>query len=285
MKSIEADSKRKTFPDQSDREKIPVLSVKKLGLEFPQYLKGLEETSLQVISDFTLSIGAGEIMGVVGASGSGKSLLADAILGILPDNARLSGNLFYKGENLSLDRQKELRGKEIFLIPQSIKCLNPLMKVGKQVRTVSTIKPVTTQEVVALLTKMGLPKGTENRYPYELSGGMARRVLIAMAMLCEAQLIIADEPTPGLDREMRDEVLREIKKLTTDYNKSVLFITHDIGAALKIADRIAVFNEGKTVEIAEIEQFCGRGERLKEAYTRALWNALPENGFQFTNVD
>lgn len=261
-------------------EKTALLKVDGLTLKFPQFLKGLKETVLQVISDFTLEVYEGQIMGVVGASGSGKSLLADAIMGILPQNAILGGHLYFFGEKLSLKRQKALRGKDIFLIPQSIKSLDPLMKVGKQIQQVYSVTPITPQELKKTYQRLSLPKDVGNLYPYELSGGMARRILIAMAMISQAKLIIADEPTPGLDRKTRDEIIMEIEKLASEHKKGVLFITHDIRAALKIADKIAVFNEGKTLEIAEIDQFSGKGEALKNEYSRALWNALPENGFR-----
>lgn len=260
-------------------EKVPLLEVCRLRIGFPQFLKGFEETFLQVISNFNVKIDGGQILGVVGASGSGKSLLADAIFGILPENALVDGNLYYRGEELSVERQKALRGKELFLIPQSVKSLDPLMKVGKQVQRITTRQPITKQDVKNIFSKMKLPAETIYKYPFELSGGMARRVLIAMAVLSDAKLIIADEPTPGLDTETRDIILAEIKKLATHYGKSVLFITHDIEAALKIADKITVFNKGETIEVADVSQFSGRGEKLKKTYTKDLWNALPENGF------
>lgn len=259
--------------------KLPLLEVKDFSLSFPQYKEGLEETYIQVIRDFELIIHPGEIVAVVGASGSGKSLLADSILGILPDNAETKGTLLFEGEPLSKKLQEELRGKEISLIPQSVKALDPLMRTGRQVQSVIRDKKQRRRIQEEAFLKLGLPPGTAKKYPFELSGGMARRVLIATAMVSDAKLIIADEPTPGLDKEAWEETLNHIKRLSKA-NTGIMFITHDIHAALKIADRIAVFYAGETIEIANIEDFTGNGERLRHSYTKALWRALPENDFK-----
>lgn len=268
------EEKTKTNPQ------TPLLEVKSFSLSFPQYLNGLQKQTLQVITDFSLQIHKGEIVAVVGASGSGKSLLADAILGILPKSASPFGEIYYKGNLLSTVRQKELRGKEIMLIPQSIKALDPLMKVGNQVQTVISDKKNKKRMQQEAFRKLGLNDEVANAYPFELSGGMARRVLIATAMVCEAELIIADEPTPGLDKQVRDETLGYIKELVSTGEKGVMFITHDIDAATRIADKIAVFNDGVTLEVTDAKNFSGKGEFLKHPYSKALWNALPENGFE-----
>lgn len=255
----------------------PLFEVKHLSLSFRQYQEGLRESSTEVISKLDLTIQTGEIVAVVGASGSGKSLLADAILGILPENAVLQGTLDFKGEPLTRERQITLRGKEISLIPQSINALDPLMKAGKQVQAVikGKNKKAVQQEI---FRKVGLPPEAGDRYPFELSGGMARRVLVATAMVSGANLVIADEPTPGLDEHALYETMQHMKLLAAR-GKGIMFITHDIGAALQVADKIAVFYAGQTVEIAGIEDFTGNGERLRHPYTRALWNALPQNEF------
>lgn len=259
------------------KKDILLLEVKNLSLTFPQFSKGLKQTSIQVISDFEMSINQGEVLAVVGASGSGKSLLADAILGILPKNAKMKGEILYKGKILSEKSQKRLRGKEIALIPQSVKALDPLMKVGKQVQAVISHKDEKQKIQEEAFEKLGLAPEISKRFPHELSGGMARRVLIATAMCSDAQLIIADEPTPGLDEALRNQIIDDIKKLVISGEKGVMLITHDINAALKIADKIAVVCEGKTLEIAPNEAFKGDGENLKHPYTKALWKALPEN--------
>lgn len=261
-------------------KKKPLLEVKHFSLSFPQYKEGFQESYIQVIKNFELTIHPGEIVAVVGSSGSGKSLLADSILGILPKNAETKGSIYFENKPLTAKWQNQIRGKEISLIPQSINALDPLMKTGKQVQSIIHNKKAKKSIQHEVFQKLGLPRDVGERYPFELSGGMARRVLIATAMVSEAKLIIADEPTPGLDERARDETLKNIKQLSKA-NRGMMFITHDIHAALKIADKIAVFYAGETVEIANKEDFSGEGEHLRHPYTKALWRALPENDFKF----
>lgn len=259
------------------KNQIPLLEVSDFSLTFRQYEQGLKEVELEVIHKLDVTIYEGEIVAIVGASGSGKSLLADAILGILPKNARTNGKLNYRGEALTRKRQLALRGKEISLIPQSVHALNPIMKTGKQVQ--STIKGKNKQKVQqTLFQKIGLPKEVGQQYPFELSGGMQRRILTATALGNQPNLMIADEPTPGLDPHVLHETITQMKQLVTS-DKGMMFITHDIGVALQIADKIVVFNAGQTIETATVDQFSGKGEKLKHPYTKALWNALPENSF------
>ncbi|WP_077325493.1 ABC transporter ATP-binding protein [Virgibacillus siamensis] len=255
----------------------PLFEVKNLSLSFRQYQKGLKESDIDVITNFDLSINEGEIVAIVGASGSGKSLLADAVLGILPENAKVNGTINFNGEKLSEEQQIRLRGHAISLIPQSINALDPLMKTGKQVQSVIKSKDKKAIQEQAF-QQVGLSPETGERFPFELSGGMARRVLVSMAMVSDAKLVIADEPTPGLDEYARGETIRLIKQLA-DQGKGIMFITHDIDAALQIADKIAVFYAGQTVEIANAKDFSGQGENLRHPYTKALWNALPQNDF------
>lgn len=256
---------------------MPILEVKDLSISFNQYIGGLKQRKLNVISSLDVSLEKGEILAIVGASGSGKSLLAHAILGILPSNANVSGTIKYVDEILTAERQAELRGKEIALIPQSVNYLDPLMRVGKQVRTsVKVGDPIQAQREV--FERLHLGKEVENMFPFQLSGGMARRVLLSTAIVSGAQLIIADEPTPGLDPVVIKEALKNFKELA-DSGHTIMFITHDIGAALTIADKIAVFYAGTTVEIASVKDFTGDEEALRHPYSKALWNALPQNDF------
>ena len=260
-------------------KKTPLLHVENFALSFRVYKKGLREQQKQVIHKLNLKIYEGEVVAVVGASGSGKSLLADAILGILPVNAMTDGVLYYRGERLSAHRQKELRGKEISLIPQSVNALDPLMKVGKQVQKVIKGNNANSKKLQQeIFQKMNLQEGVDCYYPFELSGGMARRVLSAIALVGNPNLIIADEPTPGLDVQSLQEVTSYIRSLASS-GKGVMFITHDIDTALRVADRFVIMNQGETIETVSAEHFTGRGEGLQQSYTKALWNALPHNEF------
>ncbi|MCI3918862.1 ABC transporter ATP-binding protein [Paenibacillus sp. TRM 82003] len=256
---------------------MAILEVNNLSIHFNQYTTGLRQRKLEVISGFNLSMHEGEVLAVVGASGSGKSLLAHAILGILPANAGLDGELVYAGERLTGERQAALRGKEIALIPQSVGYLDPLMRVGAQVRTsVRTGDPTVEQRQA--FARYGLRPGTERLFPFQLSGGMARRVLVSTAVVSGARVVIADEPTPGLDTVALAQALGYFRELA-DRGAAVMLITHDIESALTIADRIAVFYSGTTVEIAPSADFAGDGAALRHPYTRALWRALPRNEF------
>jgi peptide/nickel transport system ATP-binding protein len=258
----------------------PVLEVRDLSVSFVQYSGGLRQRNLKVITGLDVAVSKGEILAVVGSSGSGKSLLAHAILGILPGNTTVSGSLRYGGEELTPARQASLRGKEMAIIPQSVSYLDPLMRVGAQVRSAvrNGNKKGAQREVFA---RYRLDEQAEKLYPFQLSGGMARRVLVSAAMVSGAKLVIADEPTPGLHPEVVQETLGHLRQLA-DEGCAVILITHDITAALGVANRIAVFYAGSTLENAPVTDFTGQGERLRHPYSKALWKALPQNGFEPT---
>lgn len=254
-----------------------MLEVKDLSISFIQYQKGLKKRTLKVISNLDVTINSGEILAIVGSSGSGKSLLAHAIIGVLPKNAIVSGEIIYKGMALTPKLQKKLRGNEISLIPQSVNFLDPLMKVGAQVQA-SVNTGDKKEEQKSIFKRYSLDEKTGIKFPFQLSGGMARRVLVASAVIGGAKLIIADEPTPGLHPEVVKETLQHLRELA-DEGCAVMLITHDISTAINVADNIAVFYSGTTVEVAPASNFCGTGEHLRHPYTKALWNALPQNSF------
>lgn len=259
-------------------KKEPILSVKDLSVSFQMYDNGLEKYDLKVISNLTLDVRPGEIVAIAGSSGSGKSLLAHAVMGLLPENASISGELSYKGKVLSQKEKEALRGKEMALVPQSVSYLDPLMKVGTQVRGRKADKEIIKAQR-EIFRRFHLDEKTEQLYPFQLSGGMARRVLVSTAVLSGAEVIIADEPTPGLDLEMALEALKIFRELS-DEGKAVILITHDIDLAFHIADRIAVFYAGTTVEIAAAKDFLEGVDALRHPYSKALWKALPQNGFE-----
>lgn len=262
----------------------PKLEVRDFGLRFSQYGRGLERQCVRVMSGLDLEVMPGEILAVVGSSGSGKSLLAHAILGILPSNATTSGELFFEGEALTQARIEELRGKRIALIPQSVNYLDPLLSVGHQIRHAFPSGPTEERNALALeiMARYGLAAEVFDYFPHQLSGGMARKVLLCTALAGDADLIIADEPTPGLDEASIAEVLKDFKHVTSQ-GKSILMITHDISAALNIADRVAIFYAGTTFEIADSKEFAGDGSGLRHPYTRALLRAMPSRDFELTS--
>lgn len=260
--------------------KEPILKVKDLGISFSQYTNGLVRGDLNVIRNLDIELYKGEILAVVGSSGSGKSLLAHAILGILPDNACTQGDIIYKGEILDEKRKEKLRGDEIVLIPQSVNYLDPLKKVGKQIKISIKDKDKKTQDEIVdnLFKKYNLDKKVKNYYPFQLSGGMARKVLLSTALASDSKVIIADEPTPGLDEESLNEVLKDFRDIA-DSGRAILMITHDIMAALKIADKVAIFYAGSTLEIANTSDFKQKEVELRHPYTKALYKALPNHDF------
>ena len=258
------------------QKKEPLLEIHDLSVSFRMYDHGLEQTDLKVISDLHLTVYPGEIIAIAGSSGSGKSLLASAILGILPGNAAVHGHISYKGQQLSAERQRQLRGTKIALVPQSVAYLDPLLKVGQQAD--GHKKPYPTEKRRSLFKRFGLPDKTEQLYPYQLSGGMARRVLVSTALITDSELIIADEPTPGMSLNQALEALKMFREMANE-GKAVILITHDIDLAFEFADRVAVFYAGTTVETAPASDFKKGSDVLRHPYSKALWRALPQNGF------
>lgn len=187
----------------------------------------------------------------------------------------------FDGAPLDADRRAELRGREIALVPQSVAFLDPVARVGSQTRRAAELvgRPDPETAVRDAYDRLDLPAGTERLYPHELSGGMARRVLLATATIGRPRLLIADEPTPGLHSDIVAETLAQLRR-SADEGAGVVLITHDLGRALQVADRVAVFYAGTTVEEAPAEAFAGDGSELAHPYSRALWDALPERGFR-----
>lgn len=257
--------------------KDPVLKIEHMNITFTQYDRGMRQVELPVIRDLEVEVYAGEVVAVVGSSGSGKSLLAHGVMGVLPYNASMGGRIIYCGEELTLERMERLRGNEIVLVPQSLSYLNPLMKVGNQIRKGKKDQE-TREKLKEIFRRYKLKEEVEELYPFELSGGMGRRILTSTAMIENPRLVIADEPTPGLDMEVAKRVMRHFRELA-DMGAGVLVITHDLELALETADRIAVFYAGTTVEEAKVSDF-EREVNLRHPYTKALWRAMPEHGFQ-----
>lgn len=243
-----------------------------------------------VIRDLSVSVHAGEVMAVVGASGSGKTLLADAILGLYERNVRVSGRILFEGKLCGPRELADLRGHGVSLVPQSVNNLDPLMRVGEQIVGSCGGGPAgrrrraaRRERMLKLFAQYRLAPEVADKYPHELSGGMARRVLLACALLDDPRLIVADEPTPGLDLELAVRALDDLR-FFADTGGGVLLITHDIELALRVADRIAVFRDGTVVEEAPAAAFEDPS-RLRDPYTRALWHAMPGHGFDAVAFD
>lgn len=264
---------------ENDMEKAgssPLLEVEHLEVSFLQYERGWRQKTIVPIRDLSLSVHSGEMVAVVGSSGSGKSLLAHAVMGLLPYNGSWKGRICYEGEPLTEKRLKKLRGREIVLVPQSVSYLDPLMRAGEQVRK-GKRDSESREKCRRVLGRYGLGPETEERYPFELSGGMTRRVLIATAVQEEPRLVIADEPTPGLHMDAARRVMGHFREIA-DGGAGVLVITHDLELAAETADRIVVFYAGTNLEEATAGDFSSE-ECLRHPYSKALYRAMPDHGF------
>ncbi len=232
-----------------------------------------------VVDGLSLSVRAGEVVALVGASGSGKSLLADAILGLYEPNIEVTGSIWFDGEPMDAAALARVHGRGVSLVPQSVAYLDPLMKVGRQVRGFARPDDEgRRRRQRELFDAYGLAPEVADMYPYELSGGMARRVLLMCALMDDPKLIVADEPTPGLDLDLAERALGDLRTFA-DKGGGVLLVTHDIELAVRVADRVAVFRDGRVVEEAQARAFSDPA-LLESPYSRALWHAMPEHGFE-----
>ena len=264
-----------------------LLQVEDLNVSFsmydpdePRFFRA-KKKDVAAISGLSLSVHVGEVVAVVGASGSGKSLLADSIMGLYEPNAVVSGTIWFDGVRQDAASLSQLRGREIAFVPQSVSNLDPLMKVGAQVRGIARDASDAQRRRMrqrALFERYDLGAEVEDMYPFELSGGMARRVLLASAMVGDPRFIVADEPTPGLDLDLAVRALDDLRAFA-DAGGGVLLITHDIELALRVADRIAVFKDGTVIEETSVDSFDDPS-KLRAPFSRELWHALPGNGFE-----
>lgn len=256
-----------------------MIEMKNIRVSFP-CRHGNKKTQIPV-RDVSLALRTKEIHALIGASGAGKSLLAGALLGILPHHARIGGTIHYGGRRLSDKEINELRGRLIALIPQSVTFLNPLVPVHRQVFRASRLsgrcRATARRETNASFARSRLADTVKSQLPFQLSGGMARRVLTATATAGKAKFIIADEPTTGLDDTRSRQSLDHLRTLADD-GRGVLMITHDIAAAVRVADTISVIREGQIVDSAPPSQFLHAPQSL-HSYTQRLWDCLPQNSF------
>ncbi|MEK4254644.1 ABC transporter ATP-binding protein [Ureibacillus sp. FSL K6-2830] len=258
-----------------------LLEIKNLHVNF-RGLYGITEA----LKNMNLSIDSGEIVGIVGESGSGKSITALSILGLLEENAIIvQGEIYYKGKNLLKLKKKELhalRGKEIGMVFQEpMTALQPTMKIGQQLfHVIKKHRQLPKQEakeaVIKALQEVHIdqPELVANKYPFELSGGMRQRVVIALAMAAPPNLLIADEPTTALDVTIQYEIIQLIKELNRKRGTSVLFISHDLGVVSNMCDRIIVMYAGEVVESGKTREVL---IHPRHPYTKSLLKALPDS--------
>ncbi|MGO1163699.1 ATP-binding cassette domain-containing protein [Brucella pseudogrignonensis] len=254
-----------------------MLEIDSLSVSFQRYNGLFRQNLMTRLSDVSLNIAAGEIVALVGHSGAGKSLLAHAILGLLPNNAITSGEIFFDGKLLDETTRQKLRGREIALLPQQTTYLDPTAEVGRLINWAAKRagKPTKISERLA---EVGLYTDVAKLYPHQLSGGMARRVLMAQATAGEAKLLIADEPTAGLDPENCTMILQKLRR-HADNGGTCLIITHDLMTIQPYADKIAILNEGKLCCFLPATAFQGSGDQITSHYAKDMWRALPQNGF------
>ena len=257
-----------------------ILEVKNLNIGFNMYDKLLNQKLHQMVFDLNVTIKKGEILAIAGSSGSGKSLMAHAILGILPKNAVVSAEIKFKNEIVDENRLSQLRGKEITFVPQSIAYLDPLMTIEDQLMR----KDINKQDFFKVMDTLGFTKADLGKYPFQLSGGMARRVLIANTILSKADLIIADEPTPGLSLDLAIEVLNHFRNMAND-GKGILLISHDIDLVCNVADKMAIFYGGHILETLNTKDFLKGEKYIRHPLTKAFWKALPQNDFEETDIE
>lgn len=268
-----------------------LLSIENLSVGFEMYEPDATYFSAgkiiaPVVHDLNLSVHQGEVLALVGASGSGKTVLADAIMGFWQPNEIVSGTIWFDGERLDANRIQALRGNGLSMVPQSVSNLDPLMPIGSQVAgaprgATRGERRASLEErrsrMRSLFAQYGLESDLERLYPHELSGGMLRRVLLLCALMDDPRLIIADEPTPGLDLDLALRAIDDLRRFA-DAGGGVLLITHDIELALRCADRVAIFHDGTVVEETSTASFASP-DLLAHPFTKALWHAIPEHDF------
>lgn len=258
-----------------------ILTVKNLSISFEQYGTRYEKITTNPIKDISFALKKGEILGVIGESGSGKTLLAQAIFKILPDNASISGDISYNNKSILNTDIKNILREKIRYIPQSVSFFDPVKKIGKQLEESYAYlnKKERRKKVIEALEMFSLDSSVYDKYPFELSGGMLRRVFLAEIKSGDYDLIIADEPTPGIDEKILREVL-DFLLLLKERGKSILFISHDMENAVNISDRILAFKDGKVLA-NELSENIKSGNLDKSSYIYKLWMAQAVNGMVY----
>lgn len=259
----------------------PILLIKDLQTHF-----FTDHGAISAVDNVSFSMQQGEILGIVGESDCGKSVTSLSIMGLVPSppGKIVGGEILFKNENLvqtSEKRMREIRGNEIAMIFQEpMTSLNPVYTIGNQIGEAIRIhKKISKKEAkilsIEMLKKVGIPRADEivDEYPHQLSGGMRQRVMIAMAMCCEPQLLIADEPTTALDVTIQAQILDLMKQLNQENGTAIMLITHDLGVVVELCQRVLVMYSGKVVEAGDVRTII---KNPKHPYTKGLLRALPK---------
>ncbi len=265
-----------------------LLEVRNLRVEFPT-----RRGTLVAVDDISFHIDPGEVLGVVGESGAGKSMTGAAIIGLLEPPGRIGGGeILLEGEridNLPYEQMRRIRGRRIGAIFQDpLTSLNPLYTVARQlVETIQTHLSLSEKQARAraidLLKEVGIPSAEEriDHYPHQFSGGMRQRVVIALALSAEPRLVIADEPTTALDVSIQAQIISLLKRLCKEHGTAVMLVTHDMGVIAETADRVAVMYAGRIAEVGPVEEVVRRG---KHPYTHGLMGSIPHIGGEITEL-
>jgi peptide/nickel transport system ATP-binding protein len=260
----------------------PILAVERLRVEFPT-----RRGTLVAVHDVGFEIARGEVLGVVGESGAGKSITGAAIIGLIDPPGRIAGGEIRldgrRIDNLPPGQMRKVRGREIGAVFQDpLTSLNPLYTVGRQlVETIRTHLPLGESEAraraIALLEEVGIPAADRriDHYPHQFSGGMRQRVVIALALAAQPKLIIADEPTTALDVSIQAQIIQLLKRLCRDHHTAVMLVTHDMGVIAETADRVAVMYAGRIVEVGPVADVI---HRPRHPYTVGLMGSIPSIG-------
>jgi len=259
-----------------------LLEVRNLRVDFPT-----RRGTLIAVDDVSFEIKAGEVLGVVGESGAGKSLTGAAIIGLLEPPGRISGGEVRLAgkriDNLAQEQIRQIRGREIGMVFQDpLTSLNPLFRVGEQlIETLQTHADLdeksARKQAIDWLAEVGIPSPEVriDQYPHQFSGGMRQRVVIALALCANPKLIIADEPTTALDVSIQAQIISVLKRLCREHGTAVMLITHDMGVIAETADRVAVMYAGRLVEIGEARKVI---QNAKHPYTLGLMGSIPTIG-------
>ncbi|MBI1778698.1 MAG: ABC transporter ATP-binding protein [Proteobacteria bacterium] len=259
-----------------------LLTVENLRVEFPT-----RRGTLVAVDDVSFSIGTGEVLGVVGESGAGKSLTGNAIIGLLEPPGRIAGGrILLDGEridNLPQEKLRRIRGRKIGAVFQDpLTSLNPLYSIGRQlVETIQTHSELSPQaargRAIELLAEVGIPAPERriDQYPHQFSGGMRQRVVIALALSANPRLVIADEPTTALDVSIQAQIIQLLKRLGREHGTAIMLITHDMGVIAETADRVAVMYAGRIAEIGPVRSVI---KEAQHPYTVGLMGSIPMVG-------